>query len=468
MPGLKKASWLDRLSPIQLLALSFLTAIGIGSSLLLLPISTTSPISVIDALFTATSAVCVTGLIVVDTGTRFTPFGQGVILALIQFGGLGIMITSSFLLLVFRRRTSLRNLIMLREEYTVSGFATPVKLILAILTFTFIAQAIGAVVLARRFAEVPELGHNPVWCGIFHSISAFCNAGFSLFDTSFIAYRGDLTINLTIPPLIILGGIGFPAVIGLFQTMRARVRGRRKAMSLHVKIVFMATCMLLLLGTAAYLILESGSGQLAGADSSERLSVAWFQSVTTRTAGFNTLDFADAAEPTLLVTMILMVIGGSPGSSAGGIKTTTFVIILLVVFSWLRGRRRVEANKRTIPDSVVMKALVIALMAVGLILAATLVILLTDGARIQAELEASGAQYGSFVSLLFHVVSAFGTVGLSMLDTAMAGALTWIGKLVIIIVMYFGRLGPLALAQMVLTADRATNYRYPEENLLVG
>ncbi|MFO7900210.1 MAG: potassium transporter TrkG [Planctomycetota bacterium] len=461
-------AWLDRLSPVQFLALSFVVAIILGSILLLLPVSTTEPITPIDALFTATSAVCVTGLIVVDTGTRFTPFGQGVILALIQFGGLGIMTTSSFLLLAFRQRTSLRNLIMLREEYTVTGFGSAWQLILTIALFTVGAEVVGAVVLTQRFAETPSLAHNAVWCGIFHSISAFCNAGFSLFSTSFTGYRGDVTVNLTVPLLIILGGIGFPVIIGLCRTGWARVCRRRRVLTLHAKIVLISTLALLAAGTAAFLAMEWGSAQLDGAGLSERLGTAWFQSVTTRTAGFNTLDFAAASEPTLLTAIILMIIGGSPGSAAGGIKTTTFVVILLVVIAWLRGQDRVEAGKRTIPNDVIMRALVVAVLGVALIVAGTLLLLLTDGSRVQAALDAAGVQHGSFVSLLFEVVSAFGTVGLSVLDTATTGALTWMGKLVIIVVMYLGRLGPLALAQMVLTSRRPINYRYPEEHLLVG
>ena len=461
--------WLDALTPIQLLALCFVVAILIGAALLLLPFSTTEQgISLIDALFTATSAVCVTGLIVVDTGTRFTPFGQGVILALIQFGGLGIMTTSTFLLLALGQRASLRNLMMLRDEYTVSGFASARKLILMIAGFTLLAEVAGAVILSRRFAADSALGHNAVWAGIFHSVSAFCNAGFSLFSTSFSRYRTDLSINLTVPLLIVLGGIGFPAIIGLFRNVAARLSGTRRTLSLHAKIVFTATAVLLALGTLAFFVLEQSSEELADASFSEKAGAAWFQSVTTRTAGFNTLDLSRASQPTLLVAIVLMIIGGSPGSTAGGIKTTTFVVILLVVLARLRGHERVEAGKRTIPAAVVTKALVVALVGIAVIVSATLLLLVTDGEAVRQALVRQGAKHGSFISLLFEVVSAFGTVGLSVLDTAATGALTWMGKLVIICVMYLGRLGPLALAQMVLAADRPLRYKYAEEYLLVG
>ncbi len=460
-------TWFDRLTAMHLLALCFVAAILVGAGLLLLPWATTEPISPIDALFTATSAVCVTGLIVAEPGAQFTGFGQAVILCLIQFGGLGIMTASSLLLLALGGRASLRNLYLLRDEYTLTGRGSARRLIFTIAAFTFVAEAAGAIVLTRRFAAEPSLGHNALWYGVFHSVSAFCNAGFSLFPTSFCGYRGDLTINLVVPLLIIFGGIGFPALNTLFSHVCARIRGVREVLSLHVKIVFAATVALLLLGTVAFLVLES-SNELADTPLGERVEAAWFQSVTTRTAGFNTLDFAKVSEPTLLATIVLMVIGGSPGSTAGGIKTTTFVVILLVVFARLRGHERVEVGRRAVPNIVITKALTVALLGVALIVVATLFLLMTDGAELGRVLADRGARHGSFVSLLFEVVSAFGTVGLSVLDTATAAALTTPGKLVIIGVMYLGRLGPLALAQMVLTADRPLSYKYPEEYLLVG
>jgi len=223
---------------------------------------------------------------------------------------------------------------------------------------------------------------------------------------------------------------------------------------------------LLAAGMLAFLALEGP--YLRGAPFSERLGAAWFQSATTRTAGFNTLNFGGASEPTLLVTIVLMVIGGSPGSTAGGIKTTTFVVILLVVIARLRGHERIEIGKRTIPGAVITKALVVALLGVVLIVAATVLLLITDGSAVREQALKQGWKHGSFVSLLFEVVSAFGTVGLSVLSTGAAGALTWMGKLVIISVMYLGRLGPLVLAQMVFAQEKPLRYKYPEEHLLVG
>jgi len=454
--------WLAGLGPVQLLALFFVAAICVGTVLLLLPFSTTEPISLVDAAFTATSAVCVTGLIVVETGSRFTPFGQGVVLLLIQFGGLGIMATSTFVLLTLGNRSSLRNLIMLRGEYTVSGVGSARRLLLIVGGFTLIAEVAGAFVLSRRFGGVEGLEHHHVWAGIFHSISAFCNAGFSLFQTSFQEYRADLTINLMVPGLIIFGGIGFPALIDVYNKFRLRLRGIRVKLSLHAKIVFIATIVLLVLGTAGFFAFQRPRIGPEEASVSERATVAWFQSVTTRTAGFNTLDFGEASDATGFLALVLMVIGGSPGSTAGGIKTTTLVVILLVVLARLRGHERVEVGRRTIPAAVITKALVVAVLGVLLVVFATMLLLITDGpAR-------AGGQDLEFVELLFEVVSAFGTVGLSMLTTAETGALTWGGKLIIICVMYLGRLGPLALAQMVFTADKSNRYQYPEEYLLVG
>jgi trk system potassium uptake protein TrkH len=490
--------WLNVLEPVQFLVLSFLAAIALGTALLLLPWATPDdkPISFIDALFTATSATCVTGLIVRDTGTDFTLFGQTVILALIQLGGLGVMTASTMFLLALGERVSLRNLYMLRDEYTVTGIGSAKRLFWTILLFTGVAEAFGAVVLSYRFAQVPaaELGHDPVWCGVFHSVSAFCNAGFSLFSDSFCAFRGDATINISVPLLIVFGGIGFPALIDLLHYLRFRRRGQRMALSLHARIVLAATVALLILGTALFYGMEY-KNELDGAPTSEKVGAAWFQSVTTRTAGFNTIDLSRAAEPTLLLTILLMIIGGSPGSTAGGIKTTTFVVIILVVYARLRGHERVEAAGRTVPPQVITKALVVALLGIALIAVATLLLLVTDGEtirRIQAgewdetpATQGSGAattapgvgllpggppepRHGPFVSLLFEVVSAFGTVGLSVLSTSATAALTWGGKLLIIVVMYLGRLGPLVLAQMVLLKDRPLRYQYPEEYLLVG
>jgi trk system potassium uptake protein TrkH len=490
--------WLNVLEPVQFLVLFFLVAIAVGTALLLVPWATPEgqSISLIDALFTATSATCVTGLIVKDTGSEFTLFGQGVILALIQLGGLGVMTASTMLLLALGERVSLRNLYMLRDEYTVTGLGSARRLFWTILLFTGVAEVIGAVVLSLRFADVPpgELGHDPVWCGVFHSISSFCNAGFSLFPDSFSGFRGDPTVNVSVPLLIIFGGIGFPALIDLLHYLVARRRGQRMALSLHARIVFSATICLLVLGTALFYGLEY-KNELAGAPAGEKLGAAWFQSVTTRTAGFNTIDMGRAAPPTLLLTVLLMFIGGSPGSTAGGVKTTTFVVIILVVYARLRGHERVEAGGRTIPVQVITKALVVALLGIALIAVATLLLLITDGEtvrRIQsgdgaltsspdktaaisdgttpaaAAARGDGPRHGAFVILLFEVVSAFGTVGLSMLSVEATGALTGGGKLLIIVVMYLGRLGPLVLARMVLLKDRPLRYHYPEEYLLVG
>ncbi len=453
--------WLNRLSPVQMLAVGFVSLIAVGTVLLLLPFSTKEgPLSLIDALFTATSAICVTGLIVVDTGSRFTPFGQGVILALIQFGGLAIMGTSTFVLLALGQRAFLRNLLMLRGEYTVSGMGSARRLLLTVGLFTLVMESVGAVILSHRFAQEMPVG-RAVWLGVFHSVSAFCNAGFSLFSNSFMDYRADLTINLTIPLLIVLGGIGFPALIDVLTNVHARLKGERLHLSLHAKIVLTATGVLLLLGTLAFLLLNQPSMQ--GMPFKERITAAWFQSATTRTAGFNTIDFGSVTAPAALVTIVLMMIGGSPGSTAGGIKTTTFVVILVVVLARLRGHERVECGKRAIPAVVITKALVVAVLGVGVVIMATLLLLITDGTTMDVP-----QQHGVFVSSLFEIVSAFGTVGLSIISTAATGALTWMGKLVIICAMYFGRLGPLALAEMILAADRPLNYRYPEEYLLVG
>jgi trk system potassium uptake protein len=464
--------WLDRMTPIQFLLLCFLAAILVGTGLLMLPAANAPgrATGLIDALFTATSAVCVTGLIVVDTGTHFSGFGQGVILVLIQVGGLGIMTASSFMLLALGQRASMRNLILIREEYSVGGRASGRSLFLAVLVFTLLIEGLGALFLSARFQSAPVTGHHPTWSGVFHAVSAFCNAGFSLHADSFTQYRGDLTVNLVVPFLIIIGGLGFPALFDWLTKIRRSLGGVRVVLSLHARIVFIATGILLVLGTAAFFVLEINSRELENATLSERLAASWFQSTTTRTAGFNTIDFGRVSEPTLLVTLVMMVIGAAPGSTGGGLKVTTLVVILLVVVGRLRGHERVEVGGRTIPVVVITKALVVAVLGIALILAATLLLLITDGDTLASLIAEQGAEarHGVFVTALFEIVSAFGTVGLSMINAGATGALTWGGKLIIIVVMYLGRLGPLALAQMVLAADKPLRYRYPEEYLLVG
>jgi len=462
--------WLDRMTPVQLLAVCLGAAVLIGSGLLMLPFAHTQPLRYVDALFTATSAVCVTGLIAVDTGTAYTGFGQAVILCLIQLGGLGVMATSTFVLLALGKRASMRNLLLVRGEYTTSARGSALKILLVVGFFTVLAEAAGALLLGHRFSaesassdlgKAVDSAGGAAWCGVFHSVSAFCNAGFSLFPKNMIAWRSDLTVTLVMPLLIIVGGIGFPAMNDVLSKIHWRLRGVRTALSLHAKIVFTVTGLLLVLGTVAFFVLESPN--FAGAPFWERLGISWFQSATTRTAGFNTLDFGAATEPTILVTIWLMFIGGAPGGTAGGIKVTTFAVLLLIVVSRLRGHERLEIGKRTIPEFTMMRALVVALLCLALVFVATFALLLTDGSTVQPP-----EKHGSFLSLLFEVVSAFGTVGLSMISTAATGALTWMGKLVIIAVMFAGRVGPLALAQMVLALDRPLRYRYPEEQLLVG
>lgn len=469
--------WLNTFSPAQFLAISFLGLIGLGTILLMIPAASVKGVSLVDALFTATSAVCVTGHIVVEPSTTFTFFGQLVIICLIQIGGLGIMATSTFVLLALGRRASLRNLQIIREEYTVTKTGATRSLVLIILGFTLLAEGVGALILLERFHEAGLTGGKAVWYAIFHSVSAFCNAGFSLFPDSFISFKSDIGVNLVVPILIIMGGLGFPAIIDVFHNIKARVKKERMALSIHAKIVVSATAALIVGGMILFYLFEATreSGTFG-----DKLMMSWFQSVTTRTAGFQTIDFGFVSDATILLTMILMFIGAAPGSTAGGIKITTLVVILMVVIGRLRGVTRVEIGGRTIPDVVITKALVVAVLSIGLVIGATMLLLYTDGDNVEKMLAAKKIEYeannpgkvpprtDSFSALLFHVVSAFGTVGLGVLDVATTGALTVIGKLVIIVVMYLGRLGPLIFAEMVLASEKPQKYKYPEEYLLVG
>lgn len=435
------------LNPAQTIVAGFATIILVGAVLLSLPISSAAGTSTpfLTALFTATSAVCVTGLVVVDTGTYYSLFGQLVILVLIQLGGLGYMTVATLMALIVGRRIGLRERIVLQEAHNLYTVGGVVRFTRNVVLITAAIELVGALLLSLRF--VPEMGlARGVYVGIFHSISAFNNAGFDVMGgfRSLTGYAHDLPVNLIVAALIITGGLGFIVLSDL--------AARRRRLSLHSRIVLTASGALIGLGVALIILLEySNPRTLEPLPPLQQLLAAFFQSVTPRTAGFNTIDIAHLREPTLMLLIALMFIGASPGGTGGGIKTTTFVAPMAVIISMLRGRTDPELFRRRLPPVVVYKAVTIALVAVAFVV--TMSTALSFVERID------------FVQALFEVTSAFGTVGLS---TGITPDLTAAGRLLIIATIFIGRVGLLTVAFALTRRQQALNYRYPEERILVG
>ncbi len=444
------------LTPELILVLSFFLLILAGTMLLLLPVSTNGAgISFIDALFTATSATCVTGLVVVDTGSYWSPFGQIVILLLIQIGGLGIMTFSSFLVYIIARKLSIWDQGMLEYSFAGGGRQHLGQLLWAIVLGTFVMEAIGAAVLSVRFAQDFALG-RAIYLGIFHSVSAFCNAGFSLFSNSIVDYRNDVVINLTIMVLIILGGLGF----WVLYDLKNIVRHRRNVHStrLHTRIVMSITFSLILFGFLVFLIVEWNQAMqplyLQG-----KILASLFQSVTARTAGFNTLDVASLTNGSLFLLLLFMFIGASPGSTGGGIKTTTFAIVLSMIKARMRNQEQVQIYKRGIPESTISKAIGITFAAIVVLGVLTMLLLIVESPE-QTQIH----QRTLFIDLVFEAFSAIGTVGLS---TGITPLLSSAAKSLLIILMYVGRIGPVTLT-IALAGVHTKNLRYAQDNVWVG
>ncbi|GEA18979.1 TrkH family potassium uptake protein [Moorella sp. E306M] len=422
--------------------------IATGTLLLSLPIASQSgqPVAVIDALFTATSATAVTGLVTVDTQTTYSLFGELVILTLIQTGGLGFMTLSTLVALLLGKRITLKERLVMQEamnQLTVEGV---VRLSKYVLIFTLFAEGLGALLLSIRFSSQMPLG-QAIYFGIFHAVSAFCNAGFDLFSKSLVDYRGDLLVNMVITLLIIFGGLGFSVVADIY-TKRSWQR-----LSLHSKIVIRTTLLLIVTATVIIFLLEyTNTKSLAPLPLGEKILASYFQAVTPRTAGFNTLVIGDLRPVTLLFITILMFIGASPGSTGGGIKTTTFAAIAVAVWTIIRGNVDIEVFGRRLPRGTVLKALAIAAVSLLLIVTVTGILLITEQADLQM--------------VLFEVTSAFGTVGLSM---GLTPKLTVAGKLLITATMFTGRVGPLTLAFAIAQRlGRQGIKHYPEERIIVG
>ena len=415
--------------------------------------------ALVDALFTATSAVCVTGLIVVDTGSYFTPFGQGVILGLIQVGGLGIMTFSVLFYSLLGSSIRLRDRIVVQSSFTTGQRGDILDLVKSIFLYTFVVEAIGAALLFMAWPE--GLSHSKaLWIAIFHSISAFCNAGFSLFKDSFVGYQFNWWINLIVTSLIVAGGLGFIVLeeMGKWLRQKATKKGRPR-LSLHTKIVLTTTTCLILGGGVLFFLLESGDC-LASAPLHGKILASYFQSVTARTAGFNTVDIYALANPTLFILIILMFIGASPGSCGGGVKTVNAAVLWIIAKNRFKGKEEGEVFKRTIPRETISRSVTIIISSVVLISIVLCLLMISEtGAHAHPQTR------GKFLEYLFETVSAFGTVGLSM---GVTSALTNMGKILIMLMMFLGRLGPLNLAFSLAKRAPAKRFHYGEEKIFIG
>jgi trk system potassium uptake protein len=438
-----------RLTPVQLIALYFLLAIIIGGSLLALPFSHAPGhvVSFLDAIFTATSAICVTGLAVVDTGTSYSIVGQIIIMLLVQAGGLGIVTLGTLVAFASGRRVGFRERMNLQTQLNTFQVGGVVRLIQSIILLTLVIEGVGVLLLWTRFAPLEGLGRG-LYFAIFHSVSGFNNAGFGLYPDNLLRFAADPIVNFTIMALIILGGLGFIVEMNVIAHYR---EGRKIPFTLHTKTVLALTGALILIGAVVLLIFE-WSHSFAGLPFWQKVMAAFFQSVTPRTAGFNTVDYAKMDESSILFTMLLMFIGASPGSTGGGIKTVTFFVLIGSVWSISRGRGELTLFGRRIALETVIKSAVISVLSMLLIGAMLTLLTLTDPDK-------------DALKLAFESVSAFGTVGLS---TGITPTMSELGKIVLIALMYLGRIGPLTFALALVEGNPNKKVRYPVEEVVIG
>ena len=446
----------DGKRPTQIMVSGFAAIIVIGALLLTLPIASQSgeSIGLLNALFTATSAVCVTGLVMVDTATYWSLFGQIVIITLIQIGGLGFMTVATMFSLMARKKIQLRERLLIQESLNQADLSGLVRLTRFVLIITITIEGIGALVLSTVF--IPQFGLSKgIWYSVFHAISAFCNAGFDLMGsvsgpfTSLNSYVNNFTVSMTVCALIVLGGLGFPVVLDI-------VRKRRfSKLNVHSKVVLFSTATLIFVGALFIFLIEfNQKATMADLPLKGKVLSAIFQSVTARTAGFNTLDLATLRESSVFVMIILMFIGASPASTGGGIKTTTLAVLIITVRSFLSGKSDIEAFERRLAPSTIKKSLGIFVISISAVIFGTLIISITQ-------------PNFTLVQSAFEVTSALATVGSSLAGTPNLNAL---GKIIIIIFMFMGRVGSLTLFMAILSGGRRKSQpiRYAEGKIMVG
>ena len=440
-----------KLSIPQILVTGYFLLIVIGSILLWLPIAHSEGVEIhyLDALFTTVSATCVTGLIAVDTGTSWSLFGKIVIISLIQIGGLGILAFITVIQMTMRQTIGLRQRLAIQQDLNSFDLKRPEKLIGKVILISLGIEAIGAIVLSTQFIGEYGIGTG-IWYGVFHSISAFCNAGFDLFGNfqSLTLYQHNPIILYTIMGLIIAGGLGFIVWTDIASFFSKKMKSR---LSFHTKIVLITTVALLVLGAIGIGLIEYNGVALAGLSPLDKVHNILFMAITPRTAGFSNINLSDMRLATSLITIVLMFIGASSGSTAGGIKTTTFAVIMLALYSELRQRSSVRIFGRRISVQAVDTAFSVATIGFVSVLIGSFVLSITD------------SSFG-LLEILFETVSAFGTVGSSM---SMSPELSAIGKVVIMLLMYIGRVGPVTFGLSLLVEKKST-IRYPEGKILIG
>jgi trk system potassium uptake protein len=443
-------------NPARISVAGYALFILLGTFLLMLPVSARGDgIGFVDALFTATSAACVTGLTVLDTGSVFTLFGQIVILLLIQVGGLGIMTLSTMLMMMAGIRPGMTSRAVVQDTFNLDGTIDFRSILKDVIAFTMVIEGVCTALLMYYFLPQRSLA-EAAYFSVFHAVSAFCNAGFALLSDNFIGFQKAWGLNIIICFLIISGGIGF-FVLSELRRKRPFTRRALSRLSLHSKIVLSVTCILVISGAILITAME-WRNTVSGFSLPQRFLAGFFQSVTARTAGFNTLPIGDMANGALFLMIILMFIGASPGSCGGGIKTTTVACLSSLGMSRLKGMEKPTIFKRSITQESVARAASVAMVSMLVVVAGTMLMLLAEGG--------SGGilDRGKFIKIFFEVVSAFGTVGLS---TGITGTLTALGKLIITAVMFVGRLGPLVVA-MAVSRSSAPRYSYAQENIMIG
>jgi trk system potassium uptake protein TrkH len=443
------AELLPRLSAPRLIVLAFAGLIVVGTFLLKIP-AANNGITWLDAFFESVSAVTVTGLQAVVPAEDFTPLGQGILAGLIQLGGLGIMTAATVGALLIGRRMGFRELLIVREELASPDAPRNVaRLIGQVALITLLVELVGVVALTARFA-VEGHGLGSLGLGIFYSIAGFCQAGFDIVEGGIVSYAGDPTVNLTLIYLIIAGGLGFPVLVNLYYYPRIR------RLTLQSKLVLITTAVLVAVGVLSVALLEwTNASTLGGEPFGTKVLMSLFQGVTPRTAGFATVTYSDLRDPTLAVQTALMFIGTAPVSTGGGIKVTTLALIFLIFVSQIRGQEEVTAFERRIPRSLIAKSLTVLSLSVLLVSGASLALMISDEVP--------------FLTALFEVTSAFGTVGLSLgPGYGLATELSPFGKLLLAAIMFAGRVGPITVVVALSQRSKPRGYTLPEEEIAIG
>lgn len=439
-----------KLHPVQILALGFIITILVGGIILSFPIASASgePTNFLDSLFTSTSAVCVTGLVTVDTATHWNYFGKTVIMILIEIGGLGFMSFASLIFFIFKKKITLRERLVMQESLNTFNLQGLVKLVRYVLAFTFSVQIFGAAILSTQF--IPLYGiKKGIYYSIFHSVSAFCNAGFDLIGnfSSMLHFSNNAVVLIMLAVLVIIGGLGFSVWLEIYELKNM------KRLSTHSKLVILITSILLILGTVLVFIFEFNNPETLGnMGFKDKIVNAFFTSASPRTAGFNSIDLAQMTTASKFLTIIFMFIGGSSGSTAGGLKVTTFGVLILTVICVIKGREDTEVFKKRFSKETIYKAFSLFFIALALVITVTMLLSITETGM-------------SFEELLFEATSAFGTVGLTLGITT---KLSTLGKIIIMVTMYLGRVGIMTVALALASKKKITGYKYPEDKILLG